>query len=406
MIKFNPPDYVAQILFHLTENNHDAYIVGGCVRDAVMGRPVHDWDIATSAAPVHVALLFPKTVLTGEKFGTVTVVLPECSVEVTTFRTEGGYKDGRRPEHVEFVSSLEEDLSRRDFTMNAMAVSVAGEFIDMFGGIEDITKRVVRCVGDPNTRFSEDALRMFRAYRFSAELGFMLDDETMEAIHANANRALLLSAERVRVELEKVLMSQRPDTIGAIITSGLLARYISETKECPDGLERIEELPVEPVMRWCALCAILLEDHLIASPMDFLHSMHLDGRTVRICSRALSIPKFPDGRTGVKRLFSKYGVDAVRYAAAIQDVVKRGSSSAAQSEPRESSSSTSLARIDDIIASGECFSLSKLAISGSDLIAIGYSPGHRLGEMLDILLNHVLENPEDNTREKLLEIAR
>ena len=173
------PEHIAFILKKLASEGFEAFLVGGCVRDAVMGRPVHDWDLATSATPVDVARLFEKSILTGEKFGTVTVVVQECPVEVTTFRTEGEYLDGRRPESVEFVSSLEEDLSRRDFTINAMAESVEGELIDPFGGIKDIELGVIRCVGGPNTRFSEDALRMFRALRFSAEFGFEIESDTL-----------------------------------------------------------------------------------------------------------------------------------------------------------------------------------------------------------------------------------
>jgi len=168
-----------------------------------MDRPVHDWDLATSATPVDVARLFPKTVQTGEKFGTVTIVLPEGTVEATTFRTEGEYNNGRRPEKVEFISNIAEDLSRRDFTMNAMAQSVDGELIDPFGGLKDIKNGIIRCVGGPNTRFSEDALRMFRAYRFSAQFGFTIETETLHAIYANTGSAERISAERIRIELEK-----------------------------------------------------------------------------------------------------------------------------------------------------------------------------------------------------------
>jgi len=419
MMNFNPPEHVAFVLHHLTENGHAAFLVGGCVRDAVMGRHVHDWDVATSAAPVDVAMLFPKTVLTGEKFGTVTVLTAGDAVEVTTFRVESEYKDSRRPERVEFVENLDDDLSRRDFTMNAMAISVARRLIDPYGGIKDIKKCVIRCVGEPDTRFSEDALRMFRAFRFSAELGFVIEEKTLRAIYANSENAKLISAERVRVELEKTLLSHRPETAGEMIKTGLLARYLSKPDNCPDGLEKIEGLPAEPVMRWCAFCAILLEGRLIDSALEFLHSMQLDGKTVKTCTCALSIPEFPDNRTDIKRIFSKFGVETTRCAAAVHDI--RGDCESRGDRPRSPAiiqgegsfilhGSTDehlpcLARVNEIMASGECFSLSKLAVSGGDLIALGHPPGQKLGEMLNMLLCHVLEHPKDNKRDVLLQLV-
>jgi len=461
MININPPEHVSDILNNLTDNGHLAFLVGGCVRDAIMGRHVHDWDVATSAAPVDVAVIFPKTVSTGEKFGTVTVLAAGDTVEVTTFRVEGEYHDNRRPESVEFVAYLDQDLSRRDFTMNAMAVSVTRSLIDPYDGIEDIKNRLVRCVGDPEKRFSEDALRMFRAFRFSAVLGFKIEEETLRAIYSNADKAKLISAERMRIELEKTLMSQSPEIAGEMIKAGLLARYIAASGYSPDRLEKIEKLPVEPIMRWCVFCAILLENHLINSAMEFLHSMHMDGKTAKICTRALSIPKFPDDRTEIKRLLQQQGVEATRCAAAIQDVkqeaseavrrflrlkqgdmkqgdgsrasceaVEQGDGSCASAEQGDGSCAsvatmmkqgdapsipdeteegppclTALARVSEIIASGECFSLNKLAVSGSDLIALGHLPGMELGKTLDMLLDHVLEYPEDNKREALLKMV-
>lgn len=438
MPEFYLPQHVADILNRLAEKGHVAYLVGGCIRDAIMGRQVHDWDIATSAAPVDVATIFPKTIMTGEKFGTVTVLTDGDTVEVTTFRVEGEYRDNRRPESVEFVSNLNEDLSRRDFTMNAMAISVARNLIDPFDGIKDIENRIVRCVGNPNKRFSEDALRMFRALRFRAQLGFKIEEGTLAAIYANADRAKLISAERVCVELEKTLMSQRPEIAGEMIETGVLARYISTSK--PGGtmsrLEKIKELPAEPTMRWCAFCAILQKEGLIKSAPEFLNNLHLSVKTVKICSHALSVSEFPDNRTDVKRLFIRYGTDATCCAAALFDILpkrqiigskmndKQGNrhsdkfpaerqvdDSAASPESVEESSGRKeafpcLTRVIEIISSGECFSLQKLVVSGNDLITLGYSPGQELGKRLNNLLDYVLEHPEDNTREVLLKIVK
>ena len=386
-----PPEHIASVLNRLTSDGHDAFLVGGCVRDTVMGRPVHDWDLATSAAPVDVARLFPKTVMTGEKFGTVTVVLPECTVEVTTFRAESDYIDGRRPEHIEFVSSLNEDLSRRDFTINAMAESAGGELFDPFGGIKDIKEGLIRCVGGPNTRFTEDALRMFRAFRFSAELGFIIESETLHAIYANAGMAKLISAERVRTEIIKILMSQKPEIAGEMIKVGLLDRYVTTSGKSPEGLEKIAELPVEVLLRGCAFCAILLKKGLISSAIKFLRDMRLDGKTAKTCLHALAITDIPDNRVGIKRLLAKYGTDIVRCAAAISDTINEGSV---------------LKSTDEILASGECISLNDLVVTGRDLMALGYPSGRELGERLKELLDHVIGNPEDNTREALLMLIK
>jgi len=230
-----PPEYIVSALKRVAAEGHECFLVGGCVRDAVMNRQIHDWDFATSATPAEIARLFPKTLMTGERFGTVTVVLPECSVEITTFRTEGVYSDGRHPSEVEFLSSVCEDLSRRDFTINAMAKSADGEIIDPFDGKRDINSRIIRCVGSPNIRFSEDALRMFRAFRFRAQLGFEIDGETERAIYSNAGMASRISSERVRIELEKTLLSKQPEIAAEMINAGLLDRFLvlAEYAEIP-----------------------------------------------------------------------------------------------------------------------------------------------------------------------------
>jgi len=385
-----PPGHIVFLLNRLASEGFDSFIVGGSVRDSVMGRPVKDWDLATSAAPVDVARLFPKTVLTGERFGTVTVVLPECSVEVTTFRTEGEYINGRHPGEVEFITDLDEDLSRRDFTINAMAESVDGALYDPYGGIEDIKNGIIRCVGGPNTRFAEDALRMFRALRFSAQLGFSIEKETLQAIYANTALADRISSERIRMELEKTLMSQRPEVAGEMIKTGLLGRFIAVSGKNPDDFKKISSLPEDPLLRWCAFCGILINKLYIKSAVELLHNMHLDGKTIKLCTRALEITSFPVGEIEIKRLLSKNDTFVVRCAAAVGDVLYEDG--------------TLLATTDRIINSGECISLGELAVSGSDLLTLGHLPGQELGKTLDRLLEHVIENPGDNNREVLIKL--
>jgi len=389
-----PPAYIAFILNKLVSEGHDSYIVGGSVRDAVMKRPIHDWDLATSAKPVEVASIFSETVLTGEKFGTVSVILPECSVEITTFRTESEYNDSRHPDEVEFISNLNEDLSRRDFTINAMAESIEGELFDPFDGVEDIKKGIIRCVGGPNTRFSEDALRMFRALRFSAQLGFTIETETLQAIYANTGLVHKLSNERIRIELEKTLMSQKPEVAGDMIMIGLLNKFIPVSGKAPSNLERLSILPAEPMLRWCAFCAILLRQDFISTATELLHSMHLDGKTIKTCLRALAITSFPNDTASIKQLLSKNDTEVVRCAAAVNDVFN------------ETSDELSLNRVEKIISSGECFSLGELGVTGRDLLEIGHPPGRELGEMLNKLLDHVIENPKNNNREVLLKLMK
>ena len=191
------PKYIYNILKRINNSGFESYLVGGCVRDMLIRRHIHDWDIATSASPEEVIRIFPKTLPTGIKFGTVTVLSDGGKAEVTTFRSEGIYNDGRRPENVSFVSSLPVDLSRRDFTVNAMAMDIDGRITDLYGGIDDLLSKTIQCVGDPQKRFSEDALRMFRAVRFSAQLGFDIEGSTKDAIIKLSHLSKRLSVERI-----------------------------------------------------------------------------------------------------------------------------------------------------------------------------------------------------------------
>jgi len=393
MTTITPPKYIISVLSRLTSRGFDAYIVGGSVRDAVMKRSPGDWDVSTSATPGDVVEIFEKTVLTGEKFGTVTVVLNQCTVEVTTFRTDGDYHDSRHPQSVEFVTDINEDLSRRDFTINAMAASIDGEIIDLFGGINDIKEGVIRCVGNPEKRFAEDALRMFRAFRFSAQLGFKIEKETLSAIKAGAANPVDISAERIQTEIEKTLMSQRPEIVGEIIKAGLMHRFISGSYKNSVGLCRVSKLPDEIILRWGALCAVLLDENCIESAKVFLRELRSDSKTIKIVHTALSIQKFTTDRIGQKRLLAKYGAPAVRLAAAVNDI-------------RNGESLSSLVSIYSIVTGGECFSLEKLAVKGKDLIETGHKQGAELGAVLNKLLDYVIVNPDQNKREILLNLVK
>lgn len=239
-------------LNRLWEAGYAAYPVGGCVRDLLLGREPGDVDLCTAARPETVLSLFGNAVPTGLKHGTVTIPTPTGNVEVTTFRREGGYTDSRHPDAVTFDAGLREDLSRRDFTVNAMALGPDGEVIDCFGGREDLERKLIRCVGDPDRRFSEDALRMLRAVRFCAQLGFVLEAETAAAIGRSAHLTEKVSRERLRVEMEKTLLSDRPEEIGGMIPAGLL-RHLYDFPAGVD-LSGLRDLPATPEARWRGFC--------------------------------------------------------------------------------------------------------------------------------------------------------
>ena len=231
-MKLNIPSGAEIILNTLEQHGYEAYVVGGCVRDSILGRCPDDWDITTSASPEQVKALFRRTVDTGLQHGTVTVLIEKEGFEVTTYRVDGDYEDGRHPKEVRFTSNLKEDLKRRDFTINAMAYHPERGLVDLFGGVNDMEKKVIRCVGDPMERFQEDALRILRAVRFSAQLGFTIEASTKEAIGALAPNLKLVSAERIQVELVKLLVSPNPDYLRAAYETGVTAEFLPEFDVC------------------------------------------------------------------------------------------------------------------------------------------------------------------------------
>lgn len=255
------PPQVVRCVETLRSAGFEAYLVGGCVRDLLLGRTPGDWDVTTSATPASVTALFPQTRPTGVRHGTVTVLLDDMALEVTTFRAEGAYSDGRHPDAVTFGVSLEADLSRRDFTINAMALAPDGSLIDPYGGRRDLADRVVACVGEPERRFGEDALRMFRAVRFAAQLDFTLAPQTAAAIPTLASRAGLVARERVKVEVEKTLLSPRPDLAGLLLDFGLLS-----APRRPD-LTSLCSVPAQAIPRWLAFCALTGFD-LLSLPVE------------------------------------------------------------------------------------------------------------------------------------------
>lgn len=370
-----PPKYVLNILCALNSAGHRAVLAGGCVRDSLLGRRPSDWDIASSASPEEVLALFPRCVPTGIKHGTVTVLSGGGSVEVTAFRAEGGYSDHRRPDSVSFGCPLEADLARRDLTVNAMAMDAAGEITDPFGGRDDLRRRLLRCVGEPERRFDEDALRMLRTVRFSAQLGFEIEPRTLEAIRALAHLASGLSAERVRDELLKTLRSPAPGLVWQLVDLGLLGACLAPG----DASAPREALDVLPIYaRLAHFCRGLELGGYIMSTDRFLAALRFDGETLRRTASAVEVLK--SGSRDWKRLLRGHGEAAVLAA-----------------HPKNRA-------LRAVLRSGECWELSSLAIGGRELAALGYS-GPELGRELRRLLDHVIDCPADNRADILCKLV-
>lgn len=370
-----PPKYVLNILCALDSAGHRAVLAGGCVRDSLLGRRPSDWDIASSASPEEVLALFPRCVPTGIKHGTVTVLSGGGSVEVTAFRAEGGYSDHRRPDSVSFGCPLEADLARRDLTVNAMAMDAAGEITDPFGGRDDLRRRLLRCVGEPERRFDEDALRMLRTVRFSAQLGFEIEPRTLEAIRALAHLASGLSAERVRDELLKTLRSPAPGLVWQLVDLGLLDACLAPG----DASAPREALDVLPIYaRLAHFCRDLELGGYIMSTDRFLAALRFDGETLRRTASAVEVLK--SGSRDWKRLLRGHGEAAILAA-----------------HPKNRA-------LRAVLRSGECWELSSLAIGGRELAALGYS-GPELGRELRRLLDHVIDCPADNRADILCKLV-
>lgn len=373
MNTIQPPKYVIHILNTLERSGYEARLVGGCVRDTLLHRRPNDWDVATAAPPEAVTELFERTVPTGIRHGTVTVLYGGSACEVTTYRVEGAYSDHRRPDSVRFTSRLEEDLSRRDFTINAMAMDASLAITDPFGGREDLSRRLIRCVGDARERFTEDALRMLRAVRFAAQLDFALDSAALEAIAGCAPLCSALSPERVAAELRAVLASRDPDMVWLMADLGLLNAWLTPRE---GERTRLDTLP--RCARLAHFCSDLSRCGSITSTDTFLRSLRMDTRSVKTCSAAAEI--LASGSRDYKRLLRDYGEDAVL-----------------ASYPKSR-------RLRAVLRSGECWSLASLAITGGELAALGYA-GRELGEELRRLLEHVIDCPEDNRPEILCKLA-
>lgn len=436
------PEKVRRIIETITNAGYEAYAVGGCVRDSILGRTPDDWDITTSARPEQVKALFRRTIDTGIQHGTVTVMLDREGFEVTTYRIDGKYEDSRHPSEVTFTPSLEEDLKRRDFTINAMAYNEREGLVDLFGGAEDIRAGIIRCVGDARARFGEDALRMMRAIRFSAQLGYEIEEQTTEAIRELAPRLRQISAERIQVELMKLITSGHPDYLRIAYETGVTAVIFPEWDEAmrteqnhphhrysvgEHTLHAMTEIPAKKVLRLAVLlhdigkpCTCSVDEegithfhgHAAVSAQmadTILRRLKCDNDTIQMVHKLVLYHDYGNGvmpdKRQVRRALHKIGEDAFPALFAVKraDIL-------AQSDYLRQEKLACVERweqlYEEVIREKECISLKSLAVTGRDLMENGMMPGKEMGETLNRLLELVLDNPEYNTKEYLLSMVK
>lgn len=432
------PEEVKVILHTLQGAGCEAYAVGGCIRDSLLGRTPDDWDITTSARPEETKALFGKTIDTGIQHGTVTVMRHGRGYEVTTYRVDGEYEDGRHPKEVTFTASLEEDLKRRDFTVNAMAYNEEDGLVDLFGGRQDLERKIIRCVGEANERFEEDALRIMRAVRFSAQLGFTIEERTKEAIRGHADRLRQVSAERIQVELTKLVTSPNPDFLRIAWETGITAvvlpefdRLMEQPQNNPHHCFSVGEHTLHAMRAVrpdkCLRLAMLLHD--VAKPLclttdeagiDHFHGhaqkgeriaaqilkrLRYDNHTTELVSRLV---KWHDAaiepeKKAVRRAASRMGKDLFPLILEV-----KAADLAAQSDYRRAEKQEWLEQLrglyEEIEREGDCLTIKDLAVNGRDLMRAGMEPGPQLGRTLQGLLEIVLEDPGKNTKEYLLSL--
>lgn len=379
---FKIPAKIEYVIDCLTKNGYEAYIVGGCVRDMLLGKVPYDFDITTSAKPEEVISLFEKTVPTGIKHGTVTVIVEKEGIEVTTFRSEAGYSDSRHPESVSFITSLEEDLSRRDFTVNAIAYNTSCGIKDYFGGIKDLGNHILKTVGDPLKRFSEDALRILRLFRFSATLGFDIEDKTLDAAIKLTSGLKNISRERIAVELKKAVCGENSEALMPLIDSGGLSFLNIEHNP---NFYAIKKCRHNPNLAFFAF--LYLSDSNVISVLDELKSSN---SLKRYCDTLLKLLSAPTPRTkaDIKELLKISDTQ-------IFDDFLLFKSSAFKED-------TSLLKeyLKEIKANNEPYLISHLCMNGEELKLLGIS-GKKIGATLEKLRKQAVIDPRINTKENL-----
>ncbi|MCX8129311.1 MAG: CCA tRNA nucleotidyltransferase [Clostridia bacterium] len=428
------------IIDTLNQNGYEAYVVGGCVRDSILGVKPKDWDIATSAKPDEIKKVFNKTIDTGIQHGTVTVVIKGENFEVTTYRVDGEYADSRRPKSVSFTSSLKDDLSRRDFTVNAIAYHPEKGFADPFNGMEDIKECVIRCVGDAGERFREDALRMLRAIRFSAQLNFSIDALTHKAIEDHNGLIRNISQERIREELTKLLLSEYPERFLLLYRTYLLKHILPEFEPCfltkqnnPYHIYSVAEHTIKavasirqtPVLRWTMLLHDLGKpltkttdekgiDHFYGHPdksfhiaQKILYRLRFDKKTIDKVCRLVKLHDRPIELTcnAVRKAVYSVGDDIFPELLEVKEADYKAQNPDFLIKRLEKISIIR-SMYNNIKQENQCFSLNNLAVNGNILKQEGFKEGKEIGNILKRLLDAVIDDPELNEKEKLLELVR
>lgn len=440
-MKVQMPQEAKHIIDTLRKHGYEAYIVGGCVRDSILGKEPQDWDITTSATPEQTKQLFRRSIDTGIEHGTVTIMLGKNGYEVTTYRVDGKYEDHRRPSAVTFTASLLEDLKRRDFTINAMAYNDTDGIVDAFDGIGDLQRGIIRCVGKPQERFDEDALRILRAVRFSAQLNFRIAEETRQAITERAEFLRDISAERIQVELTKLITSEHPEKLLDAYESGITQIVLPEFDammqtpqntryHCYDvgrhTIEVMKNVPPTPVMRWAALlhdvakpcCRTTDEtgaDHFYGHPAEgkkmahqILRRLKLDNDTIQRVERLVEWHDYGlDGqvtKNALRKALNRMGPDLFEDYRRLRWADLMG-----QSDYRRAQKEEDMTHLEqlyrEIMEKGECLSIKELEIDGRRLKELGIEPGPCMGRILQMLLQQVLEEPERNRAEELEPLA-
>lgn len=400
MVRIELPKDVRHIINVLMENGYEAYAVGGCVRDSILGRTPGDWDITTSALPMQVKALFRRTIDTGIQHGTVTVMLGKNGYEVTTYRIDGKYEDSRHPKSVEFTSNLVEDLKRRDFTINAMAYNDEHGIVDVFDGMGDLKRKIIRCVGKAHDRFDEDALRILRAVRFSAQLGFDIEDDTAKAAKELAPTLVKISRERIHTELNKLLLSGNPDYFSVVYDLGVMKIIIPE-------LENIDAHKLDRIQHFIKKTRAVLPERYAAllSCVDadtagrILKGLKLDNATISMASKLV---KYYNMNPVVSEAAVRHYINEVGENDALRII--DFNISICGSELNKGY--TDMKKICVMVKErGDCTELRNLKISGRDLMEAGFPAGKQLGEILQKLLCEVLDNPKFNEYNYLLKRA-
>lgn len=392
------PEPVESIINSLSSRGYEAFAVGGCVRDTLLGRSPGDWDITTNATPSQVKEMFKRTIDTGIRHGTVTVMMDKEGFEVTTYRIDGEYEDGRHPREVMFTGNLLEDLKRRDFTINAMAYNHQTGLVDAFGGEEDLKKGLIRCVGKAEERFQEDALRMLRAVRFSAQLGFQIEAGTSQAVKKLSRNISCVSRERIQAELTKLLMSDYPERADEIFTLGLSRFLFPELDSLWKGekkdqvLETVKKTEKNTVLRYTAFFSVF-EGAPAArreQAREILKDLKFDNYTIETVSRLSEhlTCRLHGDKPKLRRQIYEIGEDIFPF------LLKLVPSDEIEECYRE------------ILEHKDCLSIKSLALNGRDLISMGMKPGKEMGYLLEQLLYAVLECPEKNTREELQKLVK